>query len=167
MADKKFSDVTLAFADCDLLLCWEEKVKQGAECTLLLKHSKGKIETILKSRSSKISQPKVLPSADKPSIPAEKKKRKKANKKKRLEALLAFQKRLVEEKGLPPSRLMLQQAAVSPSNSVQAEIEEFEHFRCDHCEYTTFSKHGVSVHMGYRHKNQQKSDIAKLKIKPK
>ena len=135
-------------------------MKQGAECTLLLKHSKGKIETILKSRSSKISQPKVLPSADKPSIPAEKKKRKKANKKKRLEALLAFQKRLVEEKGLPPSRLMLQQAAVSPSNSVQADIEEFEHFRCDHCEYTTFSKHGLSVHMGYRHKKQQKPDIS-------
>ena len=89
MADKKFSDVTLAYADHDLLLCWEEKVKQGAECTILLKHSKGKIEIILKSRSSKIIQPKILPSADKQSIPAEKKKRKKANKKKRLEALLA------------------------------------------------------------------------------
>ena len=119
MADKNFSDVTLAYADRDLLLCWAEKVKQGAECTILLKHSKGKIETILKSRSSKIIQPKILPSADKPSIPAENKKMKKANKKKRLEALLAYQKRLVEEKGLPPSRLMLQQAAVSPSNSVQ------------------------------------------------
>ena len=95
-------------------------MKQGAECTLFLKDSKGKIETNLKSRISKISQPKVLPSADKSSIPAEKKKRKKSNKKKRLEALLAFQKCLVEEKGLPPSRLMLQQAAVSPSNSVQA-----------------------------------------------
>ena len=76
MADKKFADVTLAYADHDLLLCWEEKVKQGAECaTILLKHSKGKIETILKSRSSKIIQPMVLPSANKPSIPAEKKKR--------------------------------------------------------------------------------------------
>ena len=160
MADKKFSDITLAYADRDLLLCWEEKVKQGAECTILLKHSKGKIETILKSRSSKIIQPKILPSADKPSIPAEKKKRKKANKKKRLEALLAFQKHLVEEKGLPPSQLMLQHAAVSPSRSVQAEIEEYEHFRCDHCEYTTFSKHGLSVHMGYRHKKQQKPDIS-------
>ena len=108
MADKNFFDITLAYADRDLLLCWEEKVKQGAECTLLLKHSKGKIETILKSRSAQIIQPKVLPSADKPYIPAKKKKRKKAGKKKRLEALPAFQKRLVEEKGLPLSQLMLQ-----------------------------------------------------------
>ena len=74
--------------------------------------------------------------------------------------MIAFQKRLVGEKGLPPSQLMLQHAAVSPSSSVQAEIEEFEHFRCDHCEYTTFSKHGLSVHMGYRHKKQQKPDIS-------
>ena len=156
MADRKFSDVTLTYADPDLLLCWKQKVKQGAE----LKHSRGKIETILKSRSSKIIQPKVLPSDDKQYIPAEKKKRKKASKKKRLEALLAFQKRLVEEKGLPPSKLMLQLSAVSPSNSVQAENEEFEHFRYDHCEYTTYSKHGLSVHMGYRHKKQQKPDIS-------
>ena len=55
---------------------------------------------------------------------------------------------------------MLKHAAVSPSSLVQAEIEEFERFRCDHCEYTTFSKHGLSVHMGYRHKKQQKPDIS-------
>ena len=30
----------------------------------------------------------------------------------------------------------------------------------DHCEYTTYSKHGLCVHMGYRHKKQQKPSIS-------
>ena len=51
MADKVIPDVTLASADPHLVLCWEEKVRLGAECFLLLKHSKGKIITILKSSS--------------------------------------------------------------------------------------------------------------------
>jgi hypothetical protein len=74
--------------------------------------------------------------------------------------LLSFQRHLVEEKGLPPSRLMLQHAAASPAQSVQAESNNIEHFKCNHCEYTTYSKHGLSVHMRYRHKKQQKPDIS-------
>ena len=32
-------DVTLAYADPAILQCWEELVRQGAKCSLLLKHS--------------------------------------------------------------------------------------------------------------------------------
>jgi hypothetical protein len=49
MTDTNIPDVTLASVDPALLSCWEEKVKQGVECSLLLKHSKGKIITILKT----------------------------------------------------------------------------------------------------------------------
>ena len=134
----------------------------GAECTLLLKHRKGKITTILTSTSTRILEPKVSPSTHKESSnQADKKKtvRKKRNSKKRLETLLSFQRHLVEEKGLPPSRLMLQHDAASPAQSFQAESINIEHFKCDHREYTTYSKHGLSVHMGYRHKKHQKPDI--------
>ena len=62
--------------------------------------------------------------------------------------------------GMLGGEVMLQHDAVSPSNSVQAETEEIEHFRCDHCEYTTYSKHGLSVHMVYRHRKQQQLDIS-------
>ena len=41
------SDVTLASVDADVLSCWESKVKLGLECSLILKHSKGKITTTL------------------------------------------------------------------------------------------------------------------------
>ena len=39
MADKVIPDVTLASADHRLVLCWEEKVRLEAECSLWLKHS--------------------------------------------------------------------------------------------------------------------------------
>ena len=106
MASKPIPDVTLACVDPALLQCWEEKVRQGAECTLLLKHRKGKITTILTSTSTRIFEPRVSPSTDKEYFnQAEKKKtvRKKRNSKKRLKTLLSFQRNLVEEKGLPPS----------------------------------------------------------------
>ena len=41
------SDVTLALVDANVLACWESKVKLGFECSLLLKHSEGKITTTL------------------------------------------------------------------------------------------------------------------------
>ena len=58
-----------------------------------------------------------------------KKKHSKRNNKKSLEALLSFQKRLVEEKGLPPSRLMLEQAASTsqPSKPTQESAPEESH----------------------------------------
>ena len=82
MAGKVIPDVTLASADPQLLLCWEEKVRLGAECSLLLKHSKGKIVTILKSSSLTSLKPKI--SSSLPIIPpkAGKKKKKTRNKKK-------------------------------------------------------------------------------------
>lgn len=129
MSDKNFSDITLAYADPNLLLCWDEKVEQGSECTILLKHSKGKVKTILRTRSVKILHPKVLPSAALLSTPAEKKKKKNGNKKKRLEALLSCHQRLVEDKGLPPSRLMLQHAPVSGDLQVDPE-KGIEHCDC-------------------------------------
>ena len=112
-------NVTLASAD-PALLCWENLVKQGKECSLLLKHSKGKILTILKSTESRISKPKDPFPIPLISTPAEKKKR--GNKQKRLEALLAYHQRLVVEKGLPPSRLMLQHAVALMAPPVQAEL---------------------------------------------
>ena len=36
-------DVTLALVDANVLACWEDKVKLGLECSLLLKHSEGKL----------------------------------------------------------------------------------------------------------------------------
>ena len=45
MPEVDIRDDTLASADPTLLSCWEEKVKQGIECSLVLKHSKGKIVT--------------------------------------------------------------------------------------------------------------------------
>ena len=107
MSAPELSDVTLALVDATVLSCWESKVKQGLECSLLLKHSNGKITTTLQLSTAILS----------PVSQAEKgKKLKKGQKKKKsakkLEALLSYQKRLVEEKGLPPSRLMLQHAAV-------------------------------------------------------
>ena len=156
MAGKVIPDVTLASADPQLLLCWEEKVRLGAECSLLLKHSKGKIFTILKSSSFSTQKPNVPSST--PEIPpkAGKKKRKTRNKKKRLESLLAYHQRLVTDKGMPPSNLMVQHAAALSSPLVQTELEETRHFNCDICNFTSNSKLGVDEHIGISHKGQQK-----------
>ena len=82
-------DVTFASADPALLACWEEKVKQGASCSLLLEHKKGVITTTLKCGSTRKA------------FNAE-------GNRKKLKALPSYQERLVREKGLPPSNLMLQ-----------------------------------------------------------
>ena len=155
MADKTFHDVTLAFADISLLQCWEEKVRQGAECSLILKHSKGRTITILKSSSQRILKPKdpsALPPLPPISSQAEKKRKKRGTRKKRLEALISFQERLVKEKGLPPSRMMLERASAAAAEKssplCQADIEEesTSSFKCDGCEFTSYSKLGVSKH---------------------
>ena len=59
MADKVFPDVTLANADLALLQCWNDKVSKGIECSLTLKHSKGRVTTILQSTSSRIQEPRT------------------------------------------------------------------------------------------------------------
>ena len=126
-------DVTLASADPAILQCWEEKVRQGAKCSLLLKHSNGKIETILKSTSMS-AKPKVQSYAPPASSPVERKKRSKGSKKTRLDALLAYHQRLVVEKGMPPSRLMLEHAAQAALHPVQAEQTPND-FKCDFCDF--------------------------------
>ena len=68
--------------------------------------------------------------------------------------MLSYQKRLVVEKGLPPSRLMLEHAALAeslPPNNCSV-------FKCDQCEFTSASKRGVNVHIGHAHKESQKPE---------
>ena len=182
MPEVDIRDVTLASADPTLLSCWEEKVKQGVECSLVLKHSKGKIVTTLSCSVSRI------PDARSPSPPAPaskpKKRRKRGGGQKRLEALLSYQQRLVQEKGLPPSRLMLQHAAVAPGEeaAVQARIHlptmqagdwRKRMFKCDLCDFYSSEQQGVSEHMEKAHNplstsctNCEKSfaSIAALKV---
>ena len=160
MADKVIPDVTLSSADPHLVLCWEEKVSLGAECSLLLKHSKGKIITILKSSSFNSQKPKI--SSFSPVVPpkAGKKKPKKArNNKKRLESLLAYHQRLVTDKGMPPSKLMLQHAATAPALPVSTPTKK-EQFSCNHCEYSTPSKLGLVGHKGIKHKGPQRPEVS-------
>ena len=150
--------MTLAPVDPALLSCWEEMVKRGEECTLMLKHSKGQVTATLQStkQTSTLPEPSLSSSAS----AKKKKKKKKGNKKKRVEALLAYHQRLVEEKGLPPSRLMLQQAAApttSPSASVtlsQSPGRSEIPFQCDLCDFSSKSKRGLKVHTGRSHKEK-------------
>ena len=64
----------------------------------------------------------------------------------------------MEEKGLPPSTLMLEKAAATPPSLPSAERAEASIFKRDVCYYDTHSKHGLSVHRGPTHKNTQKSE---------
>ena len=69
MAGANFLDHNLVSVDPSILSCWEEKVKEGFDCTLLLKHSKGKVTTILKGSKlvassdarNSVPQPAVSP----------------------------------------------------------------------------------------------------------
>ena len=160
MAAAKYPDVPLVSADASLLSCWEEKVKLGVDCSLVLKHSKGKVVTILKCSSAIAKRPPTSsssPAASSTTSPQAEEKKKKENKggrKKKLEAMLSYQKRLVVEKGLPPSRLMLEHAALAeslPPNNCSV-------FKCDQCEFTYASKCGVNVHIGHAHKESQKPE---------
>ena len=88
------------------------------ECSLLLALSKGKVFTTLKC-SMVIKSPEARENCHL-ALQAEENKKPKKNKgrkKKRLESLLAFHQRLVDERGLPPSRLMLEQAAQAQSSN--------------------------------------------------
>ena len=90
-------------ADPDIVLCWEQKVKQGRKCSLLLEFKNGNVTTTLKvckSRSFEAQTPKI---DSKPQ--AEKKSKQKKKKKPNLGKLRAYHKHLVEEKGLAPSIL--------------------------------------------------------------
>ena len=96
----------------------------------------------------------VKPFTSSPSLsPSAKKKKRKGGKKKKLEKLLAYHQRLVVEKGLPPSRLMEEHAAISSTPSDQS--TGAEKFKCDHCDFTTDSQRGLKVHVGRSHKNTE------------
>ena len=149
------SDVTLALVDANVLACWESKVKLGLECSLLLKHSEGKITTTLQYSSSAFPPP--LSQAEKVNKKEQRRKKIKRSAKK-FEALLAYQKRLVEEKGLPPSRLMLQHAAVNTSSCSPVSEPDKEGFKCDECDFSSKSKRGLKTHITRTHKDTQKPE---------
>ena len=88
MSSDNSSGVTLACVDPSLLSSWEGMVKRGVECSLLLKHSKGKIIAMLQATT-----PSPCPTlTSSPSLPssAEEIKKRKGSKEKRLKDLLAY-----------------------------------------------------------------------------
>ena len=91
-----------------------------------------------------------------PSLPSsaeesKKRKKRKGSKEKRLKDLLAYHQRLVEEKGLPPSRLMEQHAAASASSN-QSPGRKEKLVKCDQCDFASDTQRGLKVHMGKSHK---------------
>ena len=154
-------DVTLALADSDLFHCWEKKVRQGRECSLLLEHQHGKVTTTFKV--CKVLKYKAkTPETDSKAL-AEKKIQKKGGKK--LTKLLAYHKRLCDEKGLPPSNLMLQHAAESSSSSPTAQKpgqEDGSTFKCDRCEILLKSKQKLRKHMRKKHIEIQKPEVLRI-----
>ena len=146
--------VTLAHVNPSLLSCWEAMVKQGEECSLFLKHSDGRITATLQCTTSSASSTSTPPAGE---FKKKKKKKKKSkgNKKRRFEALLAFHQRLVDEKGLPPSRLMKQHAAASESASASQNTELRKPFKCDQCNFSSDSKRGLKVHIGKAHRGPE------------
>ena len=157
MAGANFPNDNLVSVDPSILSCWGEKVKEGFDCILMLKHSKGKVTTVLKC-SKLVASPDARKSVPQPAVsPTQvevakgKKKRRKMNKKK-LESLMSYQERLVREKGLPPSRLMLQHAAdVQP-------LHASKEFQCDQCEFSSTSKRGLSKHKSCKHKKSEEPE---------
>ena len=70
-----------------------------------------------------------------------------------MKSLLAYHQRLVDEKGLPPSRLMEQHAVapeLNPSNPEQ--ISDGKKVQCEQCDFSTNSQRGLKVHIGRAHK---------------
>ena len=84
----------------------------------------------------------------------------KKKKKHDIPKLLAYHKRLVEEKGLPPSNLMLKHAAEasSPSPPTQKPGKEESKFLCDQCESKFELKHKWKKHIGNKNKDIQKPE---------
>lgn len=150
-------DVTLAFADSDLFQCWKKKVKQGRECSLLLEHTNGKVTTTFKVSKDVKSDVKA-PKTDSKSL-AEKKKQPRGGKK--LAKLLAYHKSLVDDKGLPPSNLMVQHAAEMSSPSPPAQKPRQEGgspLKCDQCDKTFKSKQKLGNHIRNKHTELQKPE---------
>lgn len=154
MSEPDIPDVTLAYADPDILSCWEGKVRQGLECTLTIKHKQGKITTVLQCHSNVSLEARALSSSICQADKQKKKRKNKGGKTKKLESLLLYHQRLVEEKGLPASELMKKHAASSPD--IQA--KDSNQFSCDLCDYTSTSQRGVKTHKGHKHKEQLREE---------
>ena len=152
MSAEDFSDVTLVHVDPYLVSCWNKMVKRGKECSLLLKHSKGKVFASLQCTTT--AQP-TTPVSPSPSLSpsAKRRKKKSGGKKQKLEKLLAYHQRLVVEKGLPPSRLMEEHAAASPAPT--ANSTSGKQFKCDQCDFASDSQRGLKVHVGRSHKDPE------------
>ena len=166
MSSEDSLGVTLALVDPSLLSSWEGMVKRGEECSLLLMHSKGKITATLQSTTPTPSS--AMSSSPSSTSSADKRKKTKGSKEKRLKALLAYHQRLVVEKGLPPSRLMEQQAAASsaiaPASHDQSPGLKKKLFQCHQCDFSSDSQRGLKVHAGRSHKLQQASEILREEL---
>ena len=143
-------NVTLACVDPALVSCWDRMVKQGNECSLLLKHSKGKVTVTMQCTTP--ATPLAMSSSTSLSSSAKRKKMK-GGKKRKLEKLLAYHQRLVVEKGLPPSRLMEEHAATFSAPSAQS--TGTKKFKCEQCDFNSESQRGLKVHIGKSHKNPE------------
>ena len=118
-------DVTLASADAAILLCWEEKVKQKKDCSLLLQSRGGRVITTIKVIGPRNHEVSDSNSSLPPEFQAETKKKKtnRQSNKLKLAKLPQYHQRKVEEEGLPPFRPMLEQAAAAaaPANLISPE----------------------------------------------
>ena len=158
MPASKFSDVPLVAVDPAILLCWEQQVNQGKDCSLFLECKKGKISTTLEVsqlRSSIVKASKLTPESQ-AGI-----KKKNKNSSKRLQKLLDYHQRLVTEKGFPPSKLLLQHAAalVTESDKKPEQEENTQEFKCDQCDHTSKTMHGLKMHKDGKHKENQLPEI--------
>ena len=109
----------------------------GKDCSLILKYHGGKIKRH-KAVAHKL-KPGHLSSFQAEKIDQKIKKKKKKN----LEKLLSYHQRLVDEKGLPPSKLMMQHTKHSN-----------EQFKCDQCEFQPKILDHLKNHKNAVHKAQ-------------
>ena len=76
MSGEDFVGVTLANVDPSIVSCWDKMVKQGEECSLLLKHSKGKVVATLQC-TTPVKTSTSLPSSSPSALEKKKKKKRK------------------------------------------------------------------------------------------
>ena len=129
-------------------------MKQGRECSLLLEYRNGKVTTTLKVSKLRRSEART-PISDTKSQAEKINKGYGGKKKKNLSKLLDYHQKLVDEKGLPPSKLMLKHAAKAPSASPPKDGCTFQ---CDQCENKFNSKRKLKQHMRNKHTNLQKPE---------
>ena len=152
------------YIDGEILSAWNELISKGVECSLFLRHRKGNVSTVLKS-NKKIFSEAIEPLHDAASRQDRKgKNKRKKGGKKNLEGLLSYHQYLVEKKGLPPSRLMLEQAALasptssSTQTSTPVQVHEDKQFSCQLCDFLGNSNSGLEIHLSRKHKKVPQLD---------